>query len=74
MGRLNVIRDVGNSCLGIEVMRASTYSTYDVGKRYDTTRSGRGLVSMCGGSNLTYRMKDRIVVDKTASLKVETMV
>lgn len=46
VGRRNVIRGVGNSRLRIEVVRASTYTSYDIGKRYASTSAGRGLISI----------------------------
>lgn len=73
VGRHNVIRGVRNSRIQIEVMRASTYSTYDIGKRYGTSRDGRGLVSIFSVGTSSCHVNRRIVVCNAASVKVRTM-
>lgn len=73
MGRRNVIRGVGNSRLSIEVVRASTYSTYDIGKRYSSTSDGRGIVSVISSSTSSCRVKRRMVIANRASVKVVTI-
>lgn len=51
VARRNVIRGVDNSRIFIEVVRASTYSAYDIGKRYSSTSDGRGMVRIASASS-----------------------
>lgn len=73
MGRLNVIRGVRNSRLSIEVIRASTYTTYDIGKRYSSTSDGSGVVSVVSATTTSCRIKRGMVIINRASVKVRTI-